>query len=69
MIEIERCCLQYCGFHRVKDMYNHVSERSGLKAPLISDEVYEIIMKVLLPFLNIILCRVMMRLKVCLFIT
>ncbi|KAG5609091.1 hypothetical protein H5410_020372 [Solanum commersonii] len=29
----------------VKDMYNHVSERSGLKAPLISDEVYEIIMK------------------------
>lgn len=29
----------------VKDMYNHVSERSGQKAPLISDEVYDIIMK------------------------
>ncbi|CAN4114220.1 unnamed protein product [Withania somnifera] len=29
----------------IKDMYNHVSERSGLKAPLVSDEVYEIIMK------------------------
>lgn len=27
-------------------MYNHISERSGLKAPLISDEVYVIIMKV-----------------------
>ncbi|XP_051126881.1 ribonucleoside-diphosphate reductase large subunit isoform X2 [Andrographis paniculata] len=29
----------------IKDMYGHVSERSGLKAPLISDEIYEIIMK------------------------
>ncbi|KAK6125742.1 hypothetical protein DH2020_040516 [Rehmannia glutinosa] len=29
----------------IKDMYNHVSERSGLKAPLIADDVYEIIMK------------------------
>ncbi|CAI9109128.1 OLC1v1008889C2 [Oldenlandia corymbosa var. corymbosa] len=29
----------------VKDMYAHVSERSGLKAPLIADDVYEIIMK------------------------
>ncbi|CAM6111256.1 unnamed protein product [Calypogeia fissa] len=29
----------------VKIMYNHVSERSGLKAPLISDDVYDIIMK------------------------
>nr|XP_027078930.1 ribonucleoside-diphosphate reductase large subunit isoform X2 [Coffea arabica] len=29
----------------VKDMYGHVSERSGLKAPLIADDVYEIIMK------------------------
>lgn len=27
-------------------MYTHVSERSGLKAPLIADDVYEIIMKV-----------------------
>lgn len=33
-------------FCRVKDMYSHVNERSGLKAPLISDEVYDIIMKV-----------------------
>lgn len=37
-------------YHRIKDMYYHVSERSGLKAPLVSDEVYEIIMKVSLPF-------------------
>lgn len=37
-------------YYRIKDMYNHVSERSGLKAPLVSDEVYEIIMKVSLPF-------------------
>ncbi|XP_071735448.1 ribonucleoside-diphosphate reductase large subunit-like [Rutidosis leptorrhynchoides] len=29
----------------VKDMYNHVSERSGQKAALIADDVYEIIMK------------------------
>ncbi|PWA45438.1 ribonucleotide reductase 1 [Artemisia annua] len=29
----------------IKDMYNHVSERSGQKAPLIADDVYEIIMK------------------------
>lgn len=27
-------------------MYNHVSERSGQKAALIADDVYEIIMKV-----------------------
>lgn len=27
-------------------MYSHFNERSGLKAPLISDDVYEIIMKV-----------------------
>lgn len=27
-------------------MYAHVNERSGLKAPLIADDVYEIIMKV-----------------------
>ncbi|CAA2963672.1 ribonucleoside-diphosphate reductase large subunit-like [Olea europaea subsp. europaea] len=30
----------------IKDMYNHISERSGLKASLIADDVYEIIMKV-----------------------
>ncbi|KAG0576267.1 hypothetical protein KC19_5G067700 [Ceratodon purpureus] len=29
----------------VKDMYYHVNDRSGLKAPLIADDVYEIIMK------------------------
>ncbi|CAI9117477.1 OLC1v1018877C1 [Oldenlandia corymbosa var. corymbosa] len=29
----------------VKDLYSHVNERSGLKAPLIADDVYEIIMK------------------------
>ena len=28
-------------------MYNHVNERSGLKAPLVADDVYEIIMEVL----------------------
>ena len=31
---------------RVKIMYSHFNERSGLKAPLIADDVYEIIMKV-----------------------
>ncbi|KAH9706709.1 Ribonucleoside-diphosphate reductase large subunit [Citrus sinensis] len=29
----------------IKDMYNHYNERSGLKAPLIADDIYEIIMK------------------------
>ncbi|KAI3669204.1 hypothetical protein L6452_40431 [Arctium lappa] len=29
----------------IKEMYAHVSERSGQKAPLIADDVYEIIMK------------------------
>ncbi|XP_047337627.1 ribonucleoside-diphosphate reductase large subunit-like [Impatiens glandulifera] len=29
----------------IKDMYNHVNERSDQKAPLIADDVYEIIMK------------------------
>lgn len=29
----------------VKDMYFHVNDRSGLKSPLIADDVYEIIMK------------------------
>ncbi|KAF3792800.1 hypothetical protein EJ110_NYTH10749 [Nymphaea thermarum] len=28
-----------------KDMYNHVNSRSGQKAPLVADDVYEIIMK------------------------
>ena len=27
-------------------MYSHVSEKSGLKAPLIADDVYEVIMNV-----------------------
>lgn len=27
-------------------MYHHFNERSGLKAPLIADDVYELIMKV-----------------------
>ncbi|CAI5491044.1 unnamed protein product [Closterium sp. Naga37s-1] len=30
---------------RVKDMYAHVNQESGLPAPLIADDVYEIIMK------------------------
>ncbi|KAL9229678.1 hypothetical protein vseg_005118 [Gypsophila vaccaria] len=29
----------------IKEMYNHYNERSGLKAPLVADDVYEIIMK------------------------
>ncbi|WZZ10233.1 hypothetical protein YC2023_096154 [Brassica napus] len=29
----------------IKDMYNHVNERSGLASPLIADDVFEIIMK------------------------
>lgn len=35
-----------CSVNRVKDMYYHVNDRSGLKSPLIADDVYEIIMKV-----------------------
>lgn len=44
----------YCliGNFRIKDMYNHYNERSGLKAPLIADDVYDIIMKVQYDFLN-----------------
>lgn len=34
------------GIFRVRDMYSHVNERSGLAAPLIADDVFEIIMKV-----------------------
>ncbi|ONK57244.1 uncharacterized protein A4U43_C10F18080 [Asparagus officinalis] len=30
---------------RIKVMYHHYNERSGLEAPLIADDVYEIIMK------------------------
>lgn len=38
----------------IRDMYNHVSERSGQKAALIADDVYEVIMKVIFySFLNI----------------
>ncbi|KAL0896791.1 hypothetical protein Bca101_080752 [Brassica carinata] len=29
----------------IKDMYNHVNERSGLESPLIADDVFEIIIK------------------------
>ncbi|KNA10349.1 hypothetical protein SOVF_145170 [Spinacia oleracea] len=29
----------------IKEMYTHFSERSGLKAPLVADDVYDIIMK------------------------
>ncbi|KAG0492345.1 hypothetical protein HPP92_005743 [Vanilla planifolia] len=29
----------------IKEMYNHVNERSGQRAPLIADDVYDIIMK------------------------
>ncbi|XP_076938396.1 ribonucleoside-diphosphate reductase large subunit-like [Bidens hawaiensis] len=29
----------------IKDMYSHISERSGKKAPLIADDVYQVIMK------------------------
>jgi ribonucleoside-diphosphate reductase subunit M1 len=34
-------------FFSVKIMYNHFNHRSGKKAPLIADDVYEIIIKVL----------------------
>ncbi|KAF3788658.1 Ribonucleoside-diphosphate reductase large subunit [Nymphaea thermarum] len=34
-----------CFSETIKDMYNHVNSRSGQKAPLIADDVYEIIMK------------------------
>jgi len=33
-------------FFSVKVMYNHFNHRSGKKAPLIADDVYEIIIKV-----------------------
>lgn len=38
----------------VKILYNHINERSKLKAPLIADDVYEIIMKV--SHLNLYAC-------------
>lgn len=31
---------------RIKEMHNHFDERSGQEAPLIADDVYEIIMEV-----------------------
>jgi len=31
-------------------MRNHFSERSGMKAPLIADDIYEIIIKVIIFF-------------------
>ncbi|KAJ4960709.1 hypothetical protein NE237_020619 [Protea cynaroides] len=34
-----------CFSFGIKIMYNHVNEESGLKAPLVADDVYEIIMK------------------------
>jgi hypothetical protein len=34
-----------CGC-RIKDMYMHFNKRSGLMAPLVAEDVYEIIMKV-----------------------
>jgi hypothetical protein len=34
-----------CGC-RIKDMYRHFNERSGLMAPLVAEDVYEIIMNV-----------------------
>lgn len=33
-------------FCRIKDMFNHVNDRSGLKSPLIADDVFDIIMQV-----------------------
>lgn len=30
----------------IRDMYYHVNEKTGQKAPLIADDVYEIVMKV-----------------------
>lgn len=39
-------CVDFDGIFRVRDMYSHVNERSGLASPLIADDVYEIIMKV-----------------------
>lgn len=44
------CCLLWlnCDCFRIKIMYNHFNDRSGMKAPLIADDVYEIITKVLL---------------------
>lgn len=47
MIEYELSLMDFVGIlFRVKDMYNHVNERSGLESPLIADDVFEIIIKV-----------------------
>lgn len=40
----------------IRDMYYHVSERSGQKAALIADDVYEVIMKVIVYSLLNIMC-------------
>lgn len=44
----------FCGC-RIKDMYCHVSQRSGQKAPLVADDVFEIIMKVFSSNFNFII--------------
>lgn len=44
-------------------MYTHVSERSGLKAPLIADDVYEIIMKVFVLLEYCKLCGIFVKLS------
>ncbi|GJV89843.1 ribonucleoside-diphosphate reductase large subunit [Tanacetum coccineum] len=50
----------------IKDMYNHVSERSAKKAALIADDVYEIIMKVLIQQHNVEQMEHLMELFPCL---
>lgn len=33
-------------WYRIKEMHSHFNERSGLSAPLVADDVFEIILKV-----------------------
>ena len=40
------CQNKYILDGRIKDVHNHVSERSGQKAPLLADDVFDIIMNV-----------------------
>ena len=47
---VMNCSLPWvnCDCFRIKVMYYHFNERSAMKAPLIADDVYEIIIKVIL---------------------
>lgn len=54
----------FCGWCRIKDMYDHVSLRSGQKAPLVADDVFEIIMKVFSFYFNVIIIYYVVNIRI-----